>query len=73
MEAREQHHAFGTVDVDQVGLGVAGAAGLSRSESMEQLQKVLEMSMKEIEDEAKLRRDEEEALKRVLELSLHEK
>ncbi|CAG7725226.1 unnamed protein product [Allacma fusca] len=57
---------------DQVGMAVA-TGGIYRSESMEILQRVLELSREEIEQEAKLREDEEDALKRALELSLLDK
>jgi len=57
---------------DQDGLAAA-TGGIYRSESMEILQRVLELSREEIEQEAKLREDEEDALKRALELSLLDK
>lgn len=43
-----------------------------RSSSYEELQAVLDLSRKQIEEEDRMRREEEENLKKVLELSLKE-
>jgi len=50
-----------------------GAAALGRTASFDELQAALDLSRRQIEEEERLRLEEEEALKRVLELSLVDK
>lgn len=48
------------------------ATGMRRNNSLEELQAVLDLSRRETEEENRLRLEEEEALRKVLELSLQE-
>lgn len=60
------------------GLGIPSVSvssdqtAIARANSMDELQAVLDLSRREIEEESRLRMEEEEALRKVLELSLTE-
>lgn len=48
------------------------ATGMQRTNSLEELQAVLDLSRRETDEENRLRLEEDEALRKVLELSLRE-
>jgi hypothetical protein len=64
-------YALNIPSSQEEGVGAVGAIG--RTASYDELQAVLDLSRRQVEEDERLRLEEEEALKKVLELSLLEK